>query len=86
MTLRLRNQELEWRQIDDEIVALDVQDGSYLATNGSAALLWRALAAGTTREHLVRQLIDEYGIDEPRASDDVDAFLRSLAACGLLAD
>ena len=85
MTLRLRTDDLEWRQIDDEIILLDAREGTYLSINGSGTLLWRAIASGATREQLVKALVDTYGIDERRATGDAEEFVASLASQGLLA-
>jgi len=86
MTLRLRTDDLEWREIDDEIVLLDGREATYLSTNGSGSILWRALAAGTTREQLASALVDAYGIDERRATADAEEFVAALASQGLLAE
>jgi hypothetical protein len=85
MTLQLRTDDLDWRQIDDEIILLDAHEGTYLSTNGSGTLLWQAIASGATREQLVSALVDAYGIDERRATADTNEFIASLAAKGLLA-
>jgi hypothetical protein len=86
MTLKLRTHDVEWRQIDDEIVMLDGREAMYLSTNGSGTLLWRALAAGATREQLVTALVDAYGIDERRAKADAEEFVAALASQGLLTE
>jgi Coenzyme PQQ synthesis protein D (PqqD) len=86
MTLRLRTGDLEWREIDDEIVLLDGRQATYLSTNGSGTLLWRALADGATREQLVSLLVDAYAIDERRATADADEFVALLASKGLLTE
>jgi Coenzyme PQQ synthesis protein D (PqqD) len=85
MTLCLREQDLDWREIEGEIVALDAQGAIYLAVHGSGAALWRMLADSTTRDGLVDALVETYGIDAGRASDDVDEFLTTLSERGLLA-
>jgi len=85
MTLSLREQDLDWREIEDEIVALDTQGAVYLAVHGSGAVLWRLLADCTTRDGLVTALVDTYDIDATRAGDDVDEFLATLSERGLLA-
>jgi len=85
MTLCLRKTDLDWREIDGEIVALDTRDAVYLAVQGSGALVWRLLADPTTRDRLIDALVEEYGIDSTRASTDVDAFLTTLNDRGLLA-
>ena len=82
--LRLRQHGLEWRQVDDEVVALDLDTARYLATNRTGALLWDQLAAGATREALVALVIATWDLDEARAAADVDAFLAMLTDRGLL--
>lgn len=82
--LHLRTTSLEWREIGDEIVALDHDAGVYLATRGSGAVLWRALTQPTTRGSLVDALVISYGIDPAGAATDVDEFLEALAARNLL--
>jgi hypothetical protein len=82
--LRLRDEGVAWKEVDGEIVALDEQAALYLAANPAGALLWRTLAAGTTREALVAELMSEYGIDRDRATADTDAFLRDRSERGLL--
>ena len=83
--LRLRADGVHWREIDGEVVALEARSSTYVASNASGALLWRELAAGTTRERLVTALADAYGIDRARGEADVDRFLAELAAQDLLA-
>jgi coenzyme PQQ synthesis protein D (PqqD) len=84
-TLRLRSDELEWKQIDDEIVVLDGRASNYLAASGSGVLLWRMLEAGTTMDKLVAAVVEGYAVAEARARADVESFLADLAEQGLLA-
>lgn len=83
-TLRLRRDRLTWIDTDEEIVALDEERSMYLSANPSAALLWRALVAGCTREQLVGALVDSFEVDPATAGSDVDAFLEDLGTRGLL--
>ena len=83
--LRLRADRLQWLDADGEVVALDESSLMYLGANESGSLVWQALATGTTRDELVARLIDAYGIDEPTARADVEAFLDDLGRRGLLA-
>lgn len=85
MTLRLRTEDLEWREIDSDIVILDGRDATYLTLNGSGALLWRLLATDATREELVEALLENYEVDHLTATADIDAFLATLSEQGLLA-
>jgi Coenzyme PQQ synthesis protein D (PqqD) len=83
--LRLRGGGVEWREVDDEVIALVADTSTYVATNGSGAVLWRRLAVGTTEEELVTELVTTFGIDRGTAASDVAQFLGSLRANGLLA-
>jgi coenzyme PQQ synthesis protein D (PqqD) len=82
--LRLRDTDLAWRNVDDEMIAIDVRESTYLTANDSGSLLWSALAAGTTRDELASRLVGAYGIDAERAEADVDSFLSDLRERGLL--
>jgi coenzyme PQQ synthesis protein D (PqqD) len=83
-TIRLRSDALKWREIDDDVVAVDMDRSTYLSTNGSGTLLWLELAEGTTRDALVERLAQAYLIDSERAAADVDGFLSELNDQGLL--
>ena len=85
MTMQLRKQDLEWREIASDIVILNALDASYLTLNGSGALLWRMLATSTTRDQMVTALLDAYDVEESVAAADTDAFLQTLSEQGLLA-
>jgi hypothetical protein len=82
--LRLRHDGVAWKDVDEEVVALDEHAAVYLATNPAGAVLWRSLALGATREELADELVREFGIHAERATADLDAFLADLGARGLL--
>ena len=82
--LGLRQDDLAWRTVDDELIAIDVRDSTYLSANGSGLLMWTALAGGTTKEGLVASLVEAYDIDAGTANADVEAFLADLRERGLL--
>jgi hypothetical protein len=84
-TLKLRDTDLHWREIDGEIIALEARGSTYVAANGAGTLLWRSLVAGTTPGALADALVRAYGIDRERATADADAFVAQLRAQGLLA-
>lgn len=76
--IRLRQDNVEWREIEGEIVVLDLRRSTYLAVNRIGALLWPRLAAGATRDALVQRLVDDFGVRRSTAEPDVDAFLQEL--------
>ncbi len=82
--LRLRSDDLSWRELDGEIVALDGGKSVYLGTNRTGALLWQRLAAGATHDDLVGALVDAFDVERDQARCDVDSFLGELRTNGLL--
>jgi hypothetical protein len=83
--LRLRVQDLHWREIDGEVIALEARGSTYVAANGAGTVLWRALAEGTTPDAMADELVRAYGIDRERAVADIEHFLAQLSDQGLLA-
>lgn len=83
--LRLRDTDLEWVDAGNEIVAIDLDSGNYLALNITARPLWELLAAGTTRAALIASLVERYDIDAATAAADVDALVARLGELDLLA-
>jgi hypothetical protein len=84
--MKLREQDLTWQEIDEEIVILDLRASSYLKLNGTAAFLWKRLESGAESEDLVGALTSNYEVDDGVARRDVDAFIRQLRRADLLAD
>jgi hypothetical protein len=68
-----------WRDIDGEVIVLDVVTSQYHALNPSAALLWRALADGAAVSDLVAQLVTDFTVDAGVAAVDVSTFLDECA-------
>jgi Coenzyme PQQ synthesis protein D (PqqD) len=81
---RLREDGLSWRQIEDEIVAVDVATSTYVSANDSGTVLWQALTQSATRDELATLLADRFDLEVDQAGADVDAFLAQLEAQGLV--
>jgi hypothetical protein len=82
--LQLRRNDLPWQDLDGEIVVLEPRASVYLTMNAAAALLWRRLAEGTSREELVAALVGAYDLPPAHAERDVDRFLDQLREQELL--
>jgi hypothetical protein len=76
---------VEWRNVEEQILALDTSSSTFFNTNRAGAMLWSALSEGSTRDKLVETLIAEYKIDSATARRDVEAYLNVLAKHDLLA-
>ena len=82
--LKLRADNLEWREVEGEVIVLDLEGSVYMSLNGSGAVCWRALADGATRDQVVERVTESFDVDGERAERDVDAFLAELTSRGLL--
>jgi hypothetical protein len=82
--LKLRPEAIEWREVEGEVLVLDIDASEYLSVNPTGARVWEALAAGTTRAALVRMLVEAFRVDDATAEADLDAFLAGLRERGLL--
>ena len=82
--LRIRPGAVEWRELEQEVVAVDTRKSVYMAVNRSGAILWPALLEGATVDELVDRLVDAYGVDRSAAARDVDEFVRTLEEQDLL--
>jgi hypothetical protein len=84
--LRLREHGLNWREIDGEVVVLDIERSHYLNLNPTGCVLWLMLAAGATERQLVEKLTEEFDVNEETARNDVETFVANCRENGLLAD
>lgn len=84
--MRLRQNDLVWREIDGETVLLDLASSAYLSTNKAGTLMLSLLAEGQDRDVLVRALVDRFDISTERAGADTDAFIAELRDQKLLVD
>ena len=82
--IRLRSDDLFWRELPGEIVALDAAQSRYLSANASAATLWNRLVEGATEADLVDSLCERFRVSRDVAEADVTAFLEQLSSRGLL--
>jgi len=82
--LRLRTTDLQWRSVEGEVVALDLQGSQYLGVNNSGVDLWAMLAAGTTRAALVEHLASNNNLAPGVAAEHVEAFLTQLESQHLI--
>jgi len=83
-SLRIREDNIVWRETNDEIVILELQTATYLTLNESGQKLWFALLKGSTLGILVEMLVSEQGATEVQAEADVEAFLAALDERSLL--
>jgi hypothetical protein len=84
--MQLRATGLTWHEAGEDIVALDIEQSVYLKLTGSGRVLWEQLTQPRTEDDLAEALVDEYGIDQCRARQDVSDFIQDLRRRRLLSE
>lgn len=82
--VKLRTDDLAWRQVGDEVMVLDTNKSEYLSVNKTGSVLWELLLTGCTRADLARALAEHFQIDDTGATTDAENFVSSLEDLGLL--
>lgn len=81
--IRLR-QDIAWREIDGEIVLLDLTGAAYYSVSRSGVVLWPAVVEGSTLDQLAERLAREFSLERQVAERDVRVLIDSLRGEGLL--
>ncbi len=75
------------REIADEYLAVPVGSGADIVVlNPVSKMLWECMQTPKTVDELVKAVVDEYGIGEAQAKEDIIAFIESLKKSNLIAE
>lgn len=70
-----RADDLVWREIENEVIVLDLRSAQYLSLNATGALLWEALENEQSHLQLAELLAERFGLDEGTARHDTRVFI-----------
>lgn len=84
VVFRIRPKDLTWREVDGEIIALDLVASTYFTTNQTGAHLWRMLIEGATLAEMSGWLVRTYALTGAAAATDAAAFVGLLRSHSLL--
>ena len=79
-----RNENIMEADIGDELVALDVQDGSCFGFNAVATDVWKFLATPRSRTELQAELTSRYDVDAGQCASELESLLDQMARMGLV--
>ncbi|SDL34787.1 PqqD family protein [Tessaracoccus oleiagri] len=82
--MKLRTTDITWREIDGDLIILDLTSSTYLTANASGAVLMKELTEERSSQELAQALVDAFGIDHDQAESDVRHFVQALNDSGLL--
>jgi hypothetical protein len=75
---------VSWQNVPGELALFDLRDGRYHALNGTAAEIWRAIAAGQSPSEIVAGLRARHDAPDGEIEEAVDAFIAAAQGKGLL--
>lgn len=78
--------QLSWPPVEGELAIYDSRDGKYHVLNGSAAAIWRRIAAGLGAAEIATELALEHRTTVDTVRRDVDLFFAGALELGLLID
>jgi len=73
-----------WRDVNNELVVLNLQSGEYFTFNNVGRLIWLTVNDGKTVDEITRSVVEQYATTEEKAVADVKAFISNLLSEGLL--
>ena len=82
--IELNSGDVAAKEIDGEILVMNVANGMYYSLDGVSAVAWRLLAAGHSLDQVAAALADAYGVDESSTLTDVTDLAVHLVDEGLV--
>ena len=79
-----RRAEVVSTQTLDETLAMDVDGGACFAFEGPSARIWELIETPIGIRQLVRQLVEEYDIEEADCLDQTVTYLKKLLGEGIV--
>jgi len=82
--LELNSGDVAAKEIDGEILVMNVANGMYYSLDGVSAVAWRLIAAGHSLDQVAVALAQTYGVDESSTLSDVTDLAVHLVDEGLV--
>lgn len=77
-------QNVAWRDVNNEIVILDLKSGEYYTLNSVGQFIWKTAMQNMPLTAIKQALIDEFNVDPERAEQDLQAFITAMIKEGML--
>ena len=83
--LRIDAANVVHEEVDGEVIAIDLNGGSYYSLSGSGPAIWGLLATGASEDEVCASLADRFGLDPETIRQPVADFLERLLESELVA-
>ena len=72
------NEDIAFKEVDGNLVLLNLTSGFYYSLNETATLIYRLLRKNKSRSEILQELCTAYGVSEDTARRDLEDCLESL--------
>ena len=83
-TILKRSDNFSQSTIDEEIVIMCLDNGTFFSLSGTGRTIWELLDDHADRAGLLTALAKTYGQDEIAIASEFDEFMASISAAGLV--
>jgi hypothetical protein len=66
-------------ELDDDLVMMDIESGSYLSLNRTGRIIWEQLEKPVLVDNLIQQLMNRFSVDEKTCTIETLDFLNKVA-------
>ncbi len=73
-----------FQSVADEAVLLNIDDNRYYGLDDIATRMWQLLIEHGDEEAVIRQMLDEYDVEEPVLRQDFAALVAEMEQYGLI--
>jgi hypothetical protein len=84
MKVEILESDVVWRDLDGDIVILNLATGHYYGLEGAANRMWQLLVEHGSTEQVVEVMAGEYDVDVARLETDLGELLEELARRSIL--
>lgn len=83
-SLVFRDPTLVSAQLDDEVVMMDAEQGTYYGLNETSGMIWQLLEQPSAVETVVAQLLKTYEVERAQCEREVLVLLEDMRTRGLI--
>ena len=80
------NQDISWRDINGELILLNIKTGGYFTLNDTARIVWLAIMEGKYIDYMVKQIKQDFQEEEAIIISDINKFIVSMRESSLIGE
>jgi hypothetical protein len=83
-TLIKRSKQITWRQVEDETILLNLENGEYYSLNQLGSKIWKIIGTDKKVKEIAAIISKEYTVNYARVIQDTINFIKQLSKHNLL--